>query len=130
FACRERILREVVRFLGSAAHFPDHERFCSMMTRCLAALAAVLIPLGVSAAQPALDGNCPVCLVEMEKAVPGSEEHAVTYDRQVYYFPSAKEKEMFTSNPAKYAPALGGDCVVCRVNMGLRMPGKIEFAVV
>jgi YHS domain-containing protein len=48
----------------------------------------------------------------------------------VYQFPSAKEKEMFLANPIQYVPALGGDCVVCRVNTGVRVPGKVEFAVV
>jgi YHS domain-containing protein len=99
-------------------------------TRILATLAVVMIPMTVNAADPALGGNCPVCLVETGKAVPGSAKHTTTFDRQVYYFPSAKEKEMFLANPVKYAPALGGDCVVCRVNAGVRMPGTVEFAVV
>jgi YHS domain-containing protein len=101
-----------------------------MNARLLATLTVVLIPLAANAVEPAIGGNCPVCLVEMAKIVPGSDKQAVTFDRQTYYFPSAKEKEMFAANPAKYAPALGGDCVVCRVNMGVRMPGKVEFAVV
>jgi YHS domain-containing protein len=101
-----------------------------MNTRLLATLTVILIPLAASAAEPALDGNCPVCLVEMGKIVPGSDKHTVTFDRQVYQFTSAKEKELFAANPAKYVPALGGDCVVCRVNAGVRMPGKVEFAVV
>ena len=96
----------------------------------LATLAVILIPLAANAVEPALGGNCPVCLVEMAKIVPGSDKHAVTFDRQVYYFPSDQEKRMFAANPAKYAPAFGGDCVVCRVNMGVRMPGKAEFAAV
>ena len=96
----------------------------------MATLAVVLIPLAANAVQPALGGNCPVCLVETAKVVPGSDKHAVTFDRQMYYFPSDKEKGMFAANPAKYAPALGGDCAVCRVNMGVRVPGKAEFAVV
>jgi len=50
-------------------------------------LAVVLIPLVANAVEPALGGNCPVCLVEMAKVVPGSDKHAVTFDRQVYYFP-------------------------------------------
>jgi YHS domain-containing protein len=104
-----------------------------MNTRLLATLTVVLIPLAANAAEPvspSLEGNCPVCLVEMGKLVPGSYKHTLTFDRQVYYFPSAKEKEMFAINPAKYVPALGGDCVVCRVNMGVRMPGKVELAVI
>ena len=96
----------------------------------LATLAVALIPLAANAVEPALGGNCPVCLVETAKLVPGSDKHAVTFDRQVYYFPSDKEKAVFAANPAQYAPALGGDCVVCRVNMGVRMPGKAEFAVI
>ena len=101
-----------------------------MKTRLLATLAVVLIPLAANAVEPALGGNCPVCLVEMGKFVPGSNKHTVSFDRQVYYFPSDEQKRMFAANPAKYAPALGGDCVVCRVNMGVRMPGKAEFAVI
>ena len=101
-----------------------------MKTRLLATLVVILIPMAANAVEPALGGNCPVCMVEMSKVVPGSGKHAVTFDRQVYYFPSEKEKGMFAANPAKYAPALGGDCVVCRVNMGVRMPGKAEFAAV
>ncbi|MCI0704016.1 MAG: hypothetical protein L0241_23400 [Planctomycetia bacterium] len=100
------------------------------MTRFLTAVILTVSPLTAQAAEPALGGNCPVCLVEMGKLVPGSDKHTATFDRQVYRFPSAKEKEMFAANPVKYAPALGGDCVVCRVNAGVRMPGKSEFAVV
>ena len=101
-----------------------------MTTRILATLAVILIPMAANAAEPALGGNCPVCLVETGKAVPGSDKQTATFDRQVYYFPSAKEKEMFLANPVQYAPVLGGDCVVCRVNAGVRMPGKVEFAAV
>ena len=64
-----------------------------MKTRLLATLAIVLIPLAASAVEPALGGNCPVCLVEMAKVVPGSDKRAVAFDRQVYYFPSEKEKD-------------------------------------
>jgi YHS domain-containing protein len=101
-----------------------------MKTRLLAAFSFLLFALTASAGSPAIGGNCPVCLVEMGKLVPGSEKVTATFDRQVYSFPSTKEKEMFVANPAKYAPALGGDCVVCRVNIGVRMPGKAEFFVV
>jgi YHS domain-containing protein len=96
----------------------------------LFAVAVAWIPLAAQAAEPALGGNCPVCLVETGKVIPGLSDHAVTFDRQGYYFPSVKEKEMFRANPVKYAPALGGDCVVCRVHGGLRVPGKVGLAVV
>ncbi len=101
-----------------------------MHARLLCTLTVLLVPLGANAAEPTLGGHCPVCLVEMGRIVPGSDKHTITFDRQVYFFPSAKEKEMFAANPAKYVPALGGDCVVCRAHMGVRMPGKFEFSVI
>lgn len=101
-----------------------------MKSLLLAAVALALMPFSVHAADVALEGNCAVCLVEAGKVMPGSEKHSVTFDRQVYYFPSEAEKKMFVANPAKYAPALGGDCVVCRANMGVRMPGKVQFAAI
>lgn len=94
----------------------------------LAAFAWALVPLSVYATEVAMEGNCAVCFVEAGKVMPGSERHSVVFDRQVYYFPSEAEKKMFVANPARYAPALGGDCVVCRANMGVRMPGKVQFA--
>jgi len=101
-----------------------------MKSLLLATVALVLIPLSSHAAELALEGNCAVCLVEAGKVMPGSEKHSVTFDRQVYYFPSEAEKKMFVANPAKYVPALGGDCVICRANMGVRMPGKVQFAAI
>ena len=99
-----------------------------MNRRILAACAVFLLPLTLRAADPALGGNCAVCLLKAGKVVAGSPDHAVVYDRQTYLFPSAAEKTMFVANPAKFAPALGGDCVVCRREMGVRMPGEAEFA--
>ncbi len=101
-----------------------------MKSLLLAAVALVLVPFSSYAAELALEGNCAVCLVEAGKFVPGSEKHSVSFDRQVYYFPSEAEKKMFVANPAKYAPALSGDCVVCRANMRARMPGKAQFAAI
>lgn len=92
----------------------------------------VLAASGVTASAqqaPALGGACPVCLYEMEKVVPGKEEFSARFDRQTFYFPSAKEKAMFEADPIKYAPALAGDCAACLTKMGKRVPGKAEFSV-
>lgn len=75
----------------------------------------------------ALDGYCPVCVIEMKKWLPGKPELQVTYDGKAYYFPGDEQKQMFLTDPAKYTPALGGDCTVCAVNMGQRMAGKVQF---
>ena len=76
----------------------------------------------------ALEGYCPVCVVEMKKWVRGTSEHTVNYDGKTYAFPGAQQKQMFLADPAKYVPALGGDCTVCFAKMGKRMPGNIRFA--
>ncbi|QDV53160.1 YHS domain-containing protein [Gimesia fumaroli] len=75
----------------------------------------------------ALDGNCAVCLVKGQKVVKGSAEHSVVYDGQTYLFPSEEVKNVFVANPAKYVPALNGDCSVCFAHHdGVRNPGKID----
>ncbi|MEO2045410.1 MAG: hypothetical protein ABGX16_02420 [Pirellulales bacterium] len=50
----------------------------------------------------ALNGNCPVCQVEMQKNVPGNAEISTILNGKRYLFPSAKQQNMFLSNPKKY----------------------------
>ncbi len=78
----------------------------------------------------AMDGKCSVCLVKMDKVVDGKAEFASEYDGKSYRFPSAEQKKMFDADPAKFVPALGGDCTVCLVEMGKRVAGKPEHALV
>jgi YHS domain-containing protein len=94
----------------------------------LAAIGLVACLPAVATAQPALGGKCPVCLFEMAKPVPGSKDIQASFDRQTFLFPDQKAQAMFKANPQKYTPVLAGDCVVCLVEMGVRMPGKAEFA--
>ncbi|MBC8351863.1 MAG: hypothetical protein H8E66_07730 [Planctomycetes bacterium] len=75
-----------------------------------------------------LNGYCPVCIVEMKKWVKGSPTIRATYDGTAYYFPSADQRDTFLADPAKYIPALGGDCTVCLAKMGKRVPGSIFHA--
>ena len=77
----------------------------------------------------ALEGYCPVCIIAMKKWVRGKSEHQTTYDGKTYYFPSEKQKKMFLADPAKYVPALSGDCTVCLAKMGKRVAGNIRYAV-
>lgn len=74
----------------------------------------------------ALEGNCPVCATKMGKWVKGSPDFQATYDGKTYCFPSERERKMFVADPAKYVPALGGDCTVCYVKMKKRVPGNIR----
>ena len=73
-----------------------------------------------------LAGYCPVCIIEAKKWMKGSPDHEVTYDGVTYRFPGVDQKKMFEANPAKYVPALGGDCVVCYAMAGKRMPGSVK----
>jgi YHS domain-containing protein len=71
-----------------------------------------------------LDGYCPVCILDAHKWAKGSPDHQATYDGVTYYFPNDTIRQAFLANPAKYVPALGGDCTVCYVKLGKRVPGS------
>ncbi|MDA1052388.1 MAG: YHS domain-containing protein [Planctomycetota bacterium] len=81
-----------------------------------------------ASSDPALEGYCSVCISAMNKWVRGKAEYQTTHDGKTYYFPSEQQKEMFLADPAKYVPALGGDCTVCLAKMGKRVPGNIRHA--
>jgi YHS domain-containing protein len=97
-------------------------------------MSVVLLGISVSARAAnlpiALDGKCAVCLVNMNKLVDGKADLASDYDGKTYRFPSAEQKRMFDADPAQFVPALGGDCVVCLVEMGERVAGRPEHALV
>ena len=76
----------------------------------------------------ALEGYCPVSILEMNEWVKGDPAHRVLHDGRAYLFAGEKGKRIFQANPAKYVPALGGDCVVALVKMGKRVPGNIRHA--
>lgn len=80
--------------------------------------------------KPALEGYCPVCIVDMKKWVKGNAEIKSTFDGQTYLFPGQEQKATFDANPAKYTPVLGGDCTVAYKKMGQRVPGDIRQATI
>ena len=75
-----------------------------------------------------LGGYCPVCILDANKWAMGSPEHQATYDGVTYYFPDEAIKQTFLANPAKYVPALGGDCIVCYAKLGKRVPGSVNHS--
>ena len=102
------------------------------MRKYVALTGCALLLMGssfVSAVQPepAMGGYCPVCLVNMDKLVKGDPSFSSVFDGQTYLFPMAKQKRLFDANPAAFAPVLGGECTVCKVEKGKRVPGKAEF---
>lgn len=76
----------------------------------------------------ALEGYCPVSLQAMNKWVKGKPAIQEVFDGHTYHFANEDGKRMFSADPAKYAPVLGGDCVVSLVKMGKRVPGNIRYA--
>lgn len=85
-----------------------------------------VVPMQVKQAAPALQGYCPVCVIEMKKWMRGNPSIQAQYDGKTYFFPGEDQRQKFLANPAKYAPALGGDCAVCLVNMNKKMPGSVQ----
>ena len=75
-----------------------------------------------------LEGYCPVCIVNKQKWVAGQPSFSTVYDGKTYFFPGDGPRQEFLRNPAKYVPALGGDCTVCFEKFGKRLPGNIRFA--
>jgi len=53
----------------------------------------------------ALNGDCAVCLVHLNKRVPGKAEYTEVYNGFRYQFPSAREQAAFRKEPARYATA-------------------------
>ncbi len=78
----------------------------------------------------ALGGYCPVTILEMRKWAKGNPAYQVVYDGHTYRFANEQGQKMLEANPAKYVPALSGDCVVALVTMGKRVPGNIRYSAV
>lgn len=75
-----------------------------------------------------LEGYCPVCIINSQNWIAGKANHSATYDGKTYFFPEDGPRQEFLRSPAKYVPALGGDCTVCYEKAGKRMPGNIRSA--
>jgi YHS domain-containing protein len=80
-----------------------------------------------TAADLAYGGLCPVCLLEGKKRVRGQRTLVSVYDGLRYLSADANAKARFDANPARYAPALDGLCVVCLKEGGQRMHGSIDY---
>lgn len=59
-----------------------------------------------------LAGHDAVAYFTENKPVLGSSEYTAQYGGAVYRFSSAKNRDAFRKNPAKYAPAYGGYCAL------------------
>lgn len=57
-----------------------------------------------------LAGHDVVAYFTQDKAVEGSAKYTASYNDAIYRFSSAGNRDTFSANPAKYAPAYGGFC--------------------
>jgi YHS domain-containing protein len=78
----------------------------------------------------ALSGYCPVSILAESRWARGRPEHAVELDGRRYLLASEVHKEAFLAEPARFVPALGGDCVVSLRDHGKRVEGSVYHAVI
>ncbi len=74
----------------------------------------------------ALDGYCPVTLLEQERWVCGDPRYGVIHRGRTYLFVGSDEARRFFSDPDRYAPVLSGIDVVVAVEENRQVPGKRE----
>ena len=58
----------------------------------------------------AIDGYDAVAYFEEGKAVAGTKEHSATWNGATWHFASARHRDAFEKDPARYAPQYGGYC--------------------
>jgi YHS domain-containing protein/thiol-disulfide isomerase/thioredoxin len=75
----------------------------------------------------ALEGYCPVCMIEDGKMVPGKSTESVVYEGKRYHFATPEQKQTFLGNPKKYLPGAGGNCVVSLIEEGKTVEGKTKY---
>lgn len=102
----------------------------SALSLCLAILFLTIVAPAVATAQTtAMNGFCPVTILNSKKWEKGDQSIKSVYDNRIYYFVNSDAKKTFDANPPKYVPSLGGDCIVCLINVGKRIPGSVYFSV-
>jgi len=84
--------------------------------------------------QPALplvaDGYCVVTLRDQQQWLAGNRDVGGEFDGREYRFANLRARAIFAAAPEKYAPVLGGDCIVTFADTGQRVPGRIQHGVV
>ena len=76
----------------------------------LAAQAGATTPNSYSNEGFAINGIDPIGYFEQEAVIEGKPEFAFDWEDATWIFSSAKNLEMFTADPVKYAPQFGGYC--------------------
>ena len=75
--------------------------------------------------QYAMEGYCPVSIQQQGVWVRGSYQNHVEHKGKKYLLAGEMEKKLFLEDPARYAPVLGGDCLVSQTDAGKLTPGSV-----
>jgi YHS domain-containing protein len=75
----------------------------------------------------ALDGFCPVCMIERTEMIAGKSTETGVYGGKTYRFASAEHRKTFLATPSKYLPGANGDCPVTLVEDGKRTSGSTKY---
>ena len=77
-----------------------------------------------------MEGYCPVAIQEQGIWVRGNYRNLVKHEGRKYLVAGENEKQMFLAEPERYAPALGGDCIVSLSDDGKLVPGSVYHSLI
>jgi YHS domain-containing protein len=77
----------------------------------------------------ALDGFCPVQLVERATWTPGNKLWGARHRGRIYLFAGPEEQRRFLADPDRFAPVSSGNDVVLATDQGRTVPGGREHGV-
>jgi hypothetical protein len=95
-------------------------------------IAAGTTPAGaLGPAQPtmALDGYCPVQLIEGQRWTPGDRRFGAVHRGRLYFFAGPNDQQRFMRDPDRYSPMLAGFDPVVWQESGQLVPGRREHGV-
>jgi thioredoxin-related protein/YHS domain-containing protein len=89
-------------------------------------------PVRIPSDQPqlAMEGFCPVTLVDEIRWQPGAPEGSVLHAERWYRFASPEHRQRFLQNPERYVPAFSGYDIVQFRELGRMVAGKRDHGVV
>jgi thioredoxin-related protein/YHS domain-containing protein len=84
-----------------------------------------------SAVEPrlALDGFCPISLIEGHRLVSGQRALTLSHNGLLYRFADDRMRQAFRKQPERYLPVNGGRCPVTQVDRGEIRPGAARWSV-
>jgi YHS domain-containing protein len=87
------------------------------------------VPPSANMAPLALDGYCPVELVENKAWKVGDRRWGATHQGRTYLFTGPEQQRRFLDAPERYCPVNAGNDVVLALDEGQAVPGRREHGV-